>query len=82
MEHYFACNLDTAVVETKQGKVRGYVYDDMTIFKGIPYASAKRFHAPQEAEPWEGVFNATNYGYVCPLMEDDTANAELKVPHR
>jgi len=32
MAHEFRYNADTAVVDTKQGKVRGYVYDGLTIF--------------------------------------------------
>ena len=64
MVHYFACDPNTAVADTKQGKVRGYVYDGITIFKGIPYAKAKRFHAPEAIEPWEGVLETVNYGYV------------------
>ena len=82
MVHYFACNQDTAVTDTKQGKVRGYVYDGITIFKGIPYAKAKRFHAPEPVEPWEGVLETVNYGYVCPLLELPKPNGELNVPHR
>lgn len=82
MEHLFTHNAETAVVETKQGKVRGYVYDSISIFKGIPYAKAKRFHAPEVTECWEGVLDATNYGYVCPLLEMGKPNGELLVPHR
>lgn len=82
MAHEFRYNADTAVVDTKQGKVRGYVYDGLTIFKGIPYAKAKRFHAPVPVEPWEGVKDASNYGYVCPLMEMEKPQGELLVPHR
>lgn len=82
MQHSFIYNAETAVVETKQGKVRGYVYDGLTIFKGIPYARAKRFHAPVPAEPWEGVLDATSYGCVCPLLEMPKPGGELLVPHR
>ncbi len=82
MAHYFACAPDTAVTDTKQGKIRGYIYDGITIFKGIPYAKAKRFHAPEPVEPWEGVLEALNYGYVCPLLELPKPNGELNVPHR
>ena len=82
MVHYFACDPNTAVADTKQGKVRGYVYDGITIFKGIPYAKAKRFHAPEAIEPWEGVLETVNYGYVCPLLELPKPNGELNVPHR
>ena len=54
----------------------------MYTFKGIPYAKAKRFHAPEPVEPWEGVFQATSYGYVCPLMDLGKPGGELMVPHR
>lgn len=82
MEHIFISNEDTAVVKTKQGKVRGYVYDNIVTFKGIPYAKARRFHAPEPAEPWEGILDATSYGYVCPLLELPKPGGELLVPHR
>ncbi|MCM1254418.1 MAG: carboxylesterase family protein [Clostridium sp.] len=82
MEKEFVYDEDTALVETRCGKVRGYFYDDVYIFKGIPYAKAKRFHAPKPVEPWEDVFQATSYGYVCPLMELPKPSGELLVPHR
>lgn len=82
MEHLFTHNAETAVVETKRGKVRGYVYDNISIFKGIPYAKAKRFHAPEPVEAWVGVLDATSYGCVCPLLEMGKPDGELLVPHR
>lgn len=82
MEHQFSCNAETALVKTAQGMVKGYVYDGLTIFKGIPYAKAKRFHAPQPVEAWEDVLDATSFGYVCPLLELPKPNGELRVPHR
>ena len=82
MERYFRCDKNTAIVDTKQGKLRGYVYDGVTIFKGIQYATAKRFHAPVPVESWEGVKEATSYGYVCPLLEMEKPEGEVLVPHR
>lgn len=82
MAHSFICNKETAVVSTTKGKVRGYCYDGISIFKGIPYARAKRFHAPRPVEAWEGVMDATSYGYVCPLLEMGRPTGELLVPHR
>jgi len=73
---------EVPVVQTKAGKLRGYFYDGIYIFKGIPYAQAKRFQMPKEVTPWEGIKDATSYGYVCPLMQQDNPNAELMVPHR
>lgn len=69
-------------VQTKAGKLKGYQFDGTYIFKGIPYAQAKRFGQPTEVTPWEGVKDATSYGFVCPLLSQDTPSAELMVPHR
>ena len=82
MGHNFRCDAATALVQTDKGAVKGYAYDGLLIFKGIPYAKARRFHAPAPVEPWEGVLDATNYGYVCPLLTNDKPNGELHVPHR
>lgn len=82
MVHSFVFNPQTAVITTNRGKVRGYFYDDVYMFKGIPYAKAKRFHAPEPADAWEDVFDATSYGYVCPLLGTEKPNGELMVPHR
>ena len=78
----FAYNPDAAVIATKSGKVRGYIYKDIYFFKGIPYAKAKRFHAPEPVEPWEDVFDATSFGYVCPLLQNERPSGEVYVPHR
>ena len=58
---------DVPVVETQSGLLKGYSMDQVYIFKGIPYAQAKRFHMPEPVTPWEGVRDATSYGFVCPL---------------
>ena len=83
MEHNFCYNSESAVVTTTKGKVRGYVYDNISIFKGIPYARAERFHAPEPMEPWDNVLDVTSYGFVCPLLDSESKpNGELMVPHR
>ena len=46
---------EVPAVSTKAGKVKGYEFDGVHIFKGIPYAQAGRFRMPREVEPWEGV---------------------------
>lgn len=73
---------ESTVVSTDKGKVKGYAYKGLRIFKGIPYAKAKRFHAPEPVEAWEGVLDATSYGYVCPLMDMGKPGGEVLVPHR
>lgn len=82
MAHHFSANPGTAVVSTTRGKVRGFCYDGLSIFRGIPYAEARRFHAPRELAPWEGVLECTTYGYVCPLLKMDPPKGELLIPHR
>ena len=72
---------DVPVLETTSGKLKGYFYDSAYIFKGVPYAHADRFQMPVPSK-WEGVKDATSYGFVCPLMMQDTPSAELMVPHR
>ena len=82
MIHSFRSDRETALVRTAKGLVRGYAQDGLLIFKGIPYARAQRFHAPEETESWEGVFQASSYGFVCPLLSNDRPAGELRVPHR
>ena len=65
MEKEFVFKKGSVVVETNKGKVRGYAYNGVSVFKGIPYAKAKRFHAPEPLEAWEGELDATSFGYVC-----------------
>ena len=78
----FRYDRDTAVVETDKGRVRGYVTRGISVFKGIPYGKARRFHAPEEAESWTGTLDATSFGFVCPLLSVDKPGGELLVPHR
>lgn len=82
MAHDFRHDPHTAVAETAQGRVRGFFYDGVSIFKGIPYARAERFHAPCPIEPWEGELDATSFGYACPLLDMPKPAGELLVPHR
>ena len=72
---------EVPAVETASGKVKGYFYDGVYIFKGIPYAWAERFQMPQPVH-WDGIKDATNYGFVCPLLRQETPSGELMVPHR
>lgn len=82
MAAHFSYKRETAIVETTQGRVRGYEYGGIEIFKGIPYAKARRFRAPEPVDSWEGILDATSYGYVCPLLSMEKPNGELLVPHR
>ena len=63
---------DVAVVQTNSGKVRGYIHNGIFTYKGIPYAQAKRFQAPEKPAPWEGVRSSMTYGPVSPLQTPTT----------
>lgn len=82
MKQAFCCEQTAPVVQTKAGPVRGYSYQGIEHFKGIPYGRAKRFHAPQPPKAWTEPLDATSYGCVCPLLNIDKPNGELLVPHR
>lgn len=82
MAKKFICTKTEPVVQTKAGKLRGFEVDGTYIFQGIKYADAKRFQQPTEPKSWEGVKDALSYGYVCPLMSQDSPSGEVLVPHR
>lgn len=62
---------------TKYGIIEGVDCGTYTVFKGIPYAKQPvgdlRWRAPQEPEPWEGVYHADRFGKMCyqDLPSDD-----------
>ena len=58
---------------TEFGQIRGYIHNDITTFKGIPYAQAKRFEAAINPTKWEGIKSTTMYGPVAPLLNPTTA---------
>ena len=82
MTHSFLFDRAAAVVDTAQGPVRGFLHDGLAVFRGVPYAQARRFHAPEPPAKREKIFEAGSYGFVCPLLEHERPNGELLVPHR
>lgn len=61
------------ITQTVAGKVRGYTHNGIFNYKGIPYAQAGRFMAPQPVTPWQDVRSSLTYGAVCPLENPTTA---------
>ena len=55
------------VANTKYGKVQGKKDGRFYTFLGVPFAKAPagelRWKAPVEPDPWDGIFDATEYGY-------------------
>ena len=64
-EHSVVVNSTDALVETCYGTLCGYIEDGIYTFKGIDYAKAGRFEAPQDPDSWEGVQTAVFYGNQC-----------------
>ncbi|WP_305952640.1 carboxylesterase/lipase family protein [Emticicia oligotrophica] len=61
------------ITTTDAGKVRGYINNGIFTYKGIPYAEAKRFEAPQKPKAWSNVRSSFSYGPVAPLENPTTS---------
>jgi para-nitrobenzyl esterase len=65
-----AIGKSTAIVETRYGKVGGYLDRGVMGFKGIPYgastAGAGRFKAPKPPQSWTGVRSSRHFGPESP----------------
>ena len=64
---------DVAVTQTTAGQVRGFIRNGIYTYKGIPYATAKRFEAPQKMEPWSAIRSSMTWGPVAPLLRPTTS---------
>lgn len=66
---FFFCPAQAAV-GVEGGMVNGVVQDNVTIYKGIPFAAPPtgdlRWKAPQPVIPWQGVLAADKFGPACP----------------
>jgi para-nitrobenzyl esterase len=69
------------VVETANGKVRGFLNDGIFTFRGVRYgastAGKNRFLPPQKPDPWTGVRDASSYGYKAPQTNPLTRGAAV-----
>ncbi|TCD54428.1 carboxylesterase/lipase family protein [Alloscardovia theropitheci] len=56
---------NNAIVQTKQGRLRGYIDDNVYTYHGVQYAQAtERFMPAQPVESWPDVKDATTYGKI------------------
>ena len=60
----------TEIIETKVGRLQGYMENKIYVFKGIPYAEPPigdlRLNDPILKESWNGVLNAFEFGPEVP----------------
>ena len=54
--------MSSTYVQTGYGQVKGEQMNGVSVWKGIPYAKAARFHPPQRPDAWEGVYEAVRFG--------------------
>jgi len=59
-------SLSEPVAETRLGRLRGRLENGVLVFRGIRYAQAERFKAPQAPAPWTGVADALSFGASAP----------------
>lgn len=66
----FGLNLSASeykIVDTPDGKLRGYSENGVNIFKGVPYAGSvageKRFQKASPVQPWTGIRDAIQLGH-------------------
>jgi len=56
----------SVIVETRGGKLGGFLQDSVHVFRGIPYAAPpvgpRRFLPPAPLPPWSGLRDATRFG--------------------
>ena len=66
-----ACATEPGQVRVEGGWIQGEVLEDMTVYKGIPFAAPPvgdlRWKAPQPVIPWKGVRQTTDYA-ACPMQ--------------
>jgi para-nitrobenzyl esterase len=60
---------EAPIVSIVDGDLRGVTEGDVTSFKGIPFAAPPlgefRWRPPQPVIPWEGIRDATEFGFTC-----------------
>ena len=73
--------MDGLTVTTTAGPVRGTLANGVRCWRGIPYARADRFAAPEAPTPWNDVRDASRPGPQCPQMYGNQAKrARLSLP--
>jgi para-nitrobenzyl esterase len=71
--------MDTSVVTTANGRLRGAIDRDVLVFKGIPYARPPfgddRLRPPRPVAPWDGIRDALAFGAEPPQLKPPPGSA-------
>lgn len=54
------------IVETANGRLRGFKQREVCEFLGVPYGTAERWQKPSPIETWKGIVNCMTLGDICP----------------
>lgn len=72
------------IAQTTTGRIQGSREDDLTVFRGVPYAAPPvadlRFRAPQPHPGWDGVRDATEFAPISLQEGMDALDALLPSP--
>lgn len=70
----------SVIANTGLGLIKGNERPGCFEFLGVPYAKAKRFEYAEPVNSWDGEFDATHFGFVCPQTR--AYYEHLEVPER
>src|SRR5262252_2239714 len=77
-------DVETAIVDTSAGKVRGSVIEGVKVFKGIPYGAStsgkNRFMPPVKPAAWTGTRDALAFGPTAPQAGDNSGTTAAGSP--
>ena len=54
-------SLSSSTVTVNSGKLQGFIDNGTYVYRGIPYAKAKRFMMPEPVEPWDGLWGSMSH---------------------
>lgn len=76
--------MEKVLVDTKYGQMKGMREENVSVWKGVPYAKPPiddlRFRAPHPVDPWTGVYDATAFGPAA-LQPEDPMMSMLEGEH-
>lgn len=72
--------METVKITTPCGEIIGEKTNYGAVFRGVRYATAKRFEIPQEITAWDGEYWAMKVGPCCPQSRAYTDESQSKNP--